>query len=122
MSRTLLIVVSLITACSRPAVHEPGRRLPPEYLEAIEVEGNHDLGDKRLVTGLALRRTQKRGRSIDPYVIQLDADRIRGEYLREGYFGIAVQSRVERAGDAVTVIYSVAEGRRATTKVEIRGI
>lgn len=119
---SLLIAVSLVAACSRPAVRAPGDELDPEYLDTIKVEGNRELGDKRLVTGLALRRTQKRGRALDPYVIQLDAERIRGEYLREGFFGIAVRSRVERAGDAVTVIYSVDEGRRATTKVEIRGI
>jgi len=122
MSWRLLISLSLVASCSRPAVRAPTDDSSPEYLDTIKVEGNRKLGDNRLVTGLALRRTQKRGRALDPYVIQLDADRIRGEYLREGFFGIAVQSRLERKGDAVTVIYAVDEGARATTTVEIRGI
>lgn len=125
MNRPLLTAATLaavLMACNRPPVQAPAGEPINEYLKTIDVEGNRQLGDKQLMTGLALRRTQKRGRAVDPYVIELDAERIRGEYLREGFLRIEVQSRVERAGDATTVIYSVKEGERATTKVEIRGI
>ncbi len=105
-------------ACSHAAAHKPG----DEYLKAIKFEGNKKLGNKTLVTGLALHRTQNRGRAPDPYSITVDADRIQGEYLRKGYLDVDVRSRVERKGDETTVIYTVQEGVRATTKVEILGL
>jgi len=117
-----LIAVTIglgIVACGRRgATRTPG----DEYLKAIRVEGNQKLKSKTLVAGLALRRTQKRGRSPDPYLVAVDADRIRGEYLRKGYFSVDVRSRVERQGDAATVTYTVEEGERATTRVVISGL
>jgi len=106
-------------ACGQRApVHKPG----DEYLKAIEVDGNRKVKDRELTTGLALKRAKQRGRAPDPYLVQLDEDRIRGEYLRRGFFGIDVRSRVERAGDAATVVYTVEEGKRAATRVQITGI
>jgi translocation and assembly module TamA len=58
----------------------------------------------------------------DPYLIHVDAERIRGEYLRRGFLSVDVTSRVVRRGDAVDVIYQVQEGRRARTRVEITGL
>ncbi len=105
--------------CSKP----PGPRRPgEEWLKSIEVEGNKELGDKTLVTGLGLRRTQQAGRAPDPYLVSVDEDRIRGEYLRRGFLTADVRSRVERKGNETTVIYSIDEGIRATTKVEIVGL
>jgi hypothetical protein len=75
-----------------------------------------------LVTGLALRRTQTRGRAPDPYLIGVDADRIRGEYLRRGFLDVDVRHRTERNGDETTVIYTVEEGVRANTRVVIIGL
>ena len=40
----------------------------------------------------------------------------------KGYLGVDVRSRVERAGDAATVIYTVEEGVRARTRVVITGL
>ncbi|MBL0219117.1 MAG: BamA/TamA family outer membrane protein [Myxococcales bacterium] len=116
-SRLCLTVLAL-GACARAPSHRPG----DEWLKAIKFEGNKRLGDSTLVTGLALHRTQKRGRAPDPYQVQVDADRIRGEYLRRGYLDVDVRSRTDRQGDATTVIYSVEEGVRATTRVEIFGL
>lgn len=117
--RYLLAIIVLVAACGeKPAPRRPGE----EYLKKIEVEGNRQIKDKQLISGLALKRTQKRGRSPDPYLIQVDADRIRGEYLRKGYLGVDVRSRVDRQGEAATVIYSVDEGIRATTRVVIKGL
>lgn len=121
-SRFSLVAVAIATLAAACGSKPPPRRPGQEYVEAIEVEGNQQLKDKGLVDGLALKRAQKRGRSPDPYLIQVDADRIRGNYLRKGYLGIDVRSRVERDGDAATVIYSVDEGLRATTRVEITGL
>ncbi len=106
-------------ACSHsPPPHKPGE----EFLKAISFEGNEKLKQKQLVTGLALHRTQKQGRAPDPYLVQVDGDRIRGEYLRKGYLDVDVRSRVERKGDAASVTYTVEEGVRATTSIVINGI
>jgi translocation and assembly module TamA len=99
-------------------VHHPGE----EYLEAIRFEGNHSIKSKDLRDGLALRRVQKMGSSPDPYLVVIDGQRVRGEYLRRGFMEVDVRSRVERHGDATTVIYTIAEGPRATTRVMITGI
>jgi translocation and assembly module TamA len=117
--RYLLAILVLVAACGEK---KPPRRPGEDYLKKIDVEGNRQIKDKELVSGLALKRAQKRGRGPDPYLIQVDADRIRGEYLRKGYLGVDVRSRVERKGDAATVVYSVDEGIRATTRVVIKGL
>ena len=108
----------VLGACSHAVVHKPG----DEYLKAIKFEGNKELGKSKLLTGLALHRTETKGRAPDPYTIGVDADRIRGEYLRQGYLDVDVRSRVDRKGDETTVVFTVQEGVRSTTKVEILGL
>lgn len=107
-----------VGACASKPKHAPG----DEYLKKIKVENNKKLSSKTLLAGLALERTRKAGRSPDPYQVQVDADRIKGKYLRDGYLDVDVRPRVERNGDATTVIYDVEEGVRATTRVVIRGL
>lgn len=85
-------------------------------------EGNKQISQGDLLTGLALHRTLQRGGAADPYLVQIDADRIRGEYLRKGYLDIDVRSRVERQGEYAKVIYTVEEGERANTRVAITGL
>jgi hypothetical protein len=80
-----LMALATLTACSHGPVHRPG----DEWLEAIKFEGNHKLDDGDLVTGLTLHRSQKRGRPPDAYAVQVDADRIRGEYMRRGFLDAA---------------------------------
>ncbi len=117
--RRWLLALIVLGACSRGnAPHRPG----DEWLSGIKFEGNKAVGKSTLTSGLALRRTQKKGRAPDPYSIGVDADRIRGEYLRRGYLDVDVRSRTERKGDATTVIYTVEEGVRATTQVVILGL
>ena len=119
--RTSLIAITVLAtaACG----HTRPKRTPgDEYLKSIKVEGNEKLKSKSLVAGLALKRSAKRGRAPDPYLVQVDADRIRGQYLRKGFLSVDVRSRVERNGDAAAVIYTVEEGERATTRVVIDGI
>jgi translocation and assembly module TamA len=112
-------LAALLGACGRPRA---SRRPGDEHLKAIDIQGNRQVEDRELVAGLALERARDRGRPPDPYLVQLDEDRIRGEYLRRGFFGIDVRSRVERDGDAATVVYTVEEGVRAVTRVEITGL
>lgn len=116
--RFLVLVLAASSACA----HATNRRANEDRLAAINFEGNHWLSDKTLRTGLALGRVMKRGGSPDPYLVQVDADRIRGEYMRAGYLDVDVRSRVERKGETSTVIYTVEEGLRANTRIAIRGL
>jgi outer membrane protein assembly factor BamA len=111
-------VLAVIAACHHAPVHKPG----DDWVQSVRFEGNHELSSKSLLSGLALHRSEERGYGADPYQLQLDAQRIRGQYLREGFFDADVQARVERHGDAETVVFSIREGKRATTRVEIRGL
>jgi outer membrane protein assembly factor BamA len=116
--RNLLMANMLFGACAHGAAHHPG----DERLAKLDFEGNKRLSDKTLLTGLALHRVQKRGGTPDPYLVQVDADRIRGEYLRKGYLDVDVRPRVERKGDDATVIYTIEEGVRAVTRTVITGL
>lgn len=104
-----------------------GSKTPPhhagqEWLDSIQIEGNTSVSSKDLRNGLALRRVQSQGGSPDPYLVVIDGNRIKGEYIRRGYLEVEVRSRVERHGDSTKVIYTVMEGPRAKTRVLITGI
>ncbi|HEU4734315.1 MAG TPA: POTRA domain-containing protein, partial [Kofleriaceae bacterium] len=115
--RSLLAAIAL-SACAHGRAHRAGE----ERLAGVDFEGNQRLSDKALLTGLGLHRTMDRGGAPDPYMVQVDADRIRGQYLRKGFLDIGVTSRVERKGDDARVIYTVEEGSRATTRTVITGL
>lgn len=112
---TLLVFAS--AACHGP-VHHPGE----EYIADIKFEGNHAISSGDLRDGLALHRAQKLGAAPDPYLVTVDRERVKGMYLRRGYLEVDVHSRVERHGEAATVLYRIDEGQRATTRVVIRGL
>ncbi|MGE0550872.1 MAG: outer membrane protein assembly factor [Kofleriaceae bacterium] len=114
----LLSILLVVVACNRPPPRKPG----DEYLAAIEFEGNKEFSDSELRTGLASRRTEKAGRAPDLYQVQVDSDRVKGQYLREGFFEADVQSRIDRKQDAATVVYSIQEGKRSVTRVTIAGL
>lgn len=118
LAHGLIAALLFTTGCGKKPVHRPGE----EFLEAIKIEGNQSIKAKELRSGLALRRVQKQGSSPDPYLVVIDGQRIRGEYLRRGFLEVDVRSRVERHGDATTVIYTVQEGPRAKTRVLITGL
>jgi len=113
----VIAVIAINAGCHGP-VHRPG----DEWLEAIHFEGNRALDDDELLSGLALHRTQEAGRAPDPYLVSVDADRIRGKYVRLGYIDVDVRSHVERHADAVTVVYRIEEGYQAPTKIQIEGL
>src|SRR5215475_10938939 len=97
----------LVAGCAHEHVHHG------EWLDKLRFEGNHRLDNDTLKSGLALHRVQQRNGVPDPYLVQVDEDRIRGEYLRHGYLDVDVRSRVERQGDRATVTYTIEEGVRA---------
>ncbi|MGE5186680.1 MAG: outer membrane protein assembly factor [Acidobacteriota bacterium] len=112
------MLLALVAACGGTPVHHPGE----EFLQAIKFEGNHAISSDDLRAGLALRRAQQMGASPDPYLVGVDRERVRGMYMRRGYLEVDVHSRVERHGEAATVIYRIDEGPRARTHVVITGL
>jgi len=114
---TCLCALAVSSACAHAAARRSGERLA-----AIDFEGNREVGAATLRTGLGLGRALERGGPPDPYLVQVDADRIRGDYLRLGYLEVGVRSRVERKGDVATVTYANDEGPRAVTRTEITGL
>lgn len=117
--RHLVLAVAASSACAHG---NTGPRATEDRLEKVNFEGNTQVKDKTLLTGLGVHRVLQRGGAADPYLIQVDADRIRGEYLRKGYLDVDVRSRVERKADTATVIYTVEEGIRARTQTIITGL
>jgi outer membrane protein assembly factor BamA len=118
LAHGLITVLLVLAGCGKKPVHHPGE----EFLDEIKIEGNSSIKSSTLRSGLALRKVKKQGSSPDPYLVVIDGQRIRGEYLRRGFLEVDVRSRVERHGDKTTVIYTVQEGPRATTSVLITGL
>jgi outer membrane protein assembly factor BamA len=98
------------------------RDVNDEYLKAIRIEGNDHIERKELIPGLALQRALEEGRAADPYQLQQDTERVRGAYLRRGYFSVDVKSRTDHEGKAQIVVFTVVEGKRSTTHVDIQGL
>ncbi len=111
----LAAAVVLLAACHHTPVHQPG----DEWLESIHLEGNRALADAALLPGLALHRLDQ---APDPYLVALDADRIRGQYLRRGFLDVAVTSRTDVEGTATRLTYTIHEGPRAITRYAITGL
>lgn len=114
----LLATLLISIGCGSKPVRHPGE----EWLSEIRIEGNRSISTADLRRGLALQRVQTQGGIPDPYLVTIDGQRIRGEYLRRGFLEVDVRSRVERQRDATTVIYTVHEGPRAKTQVMITGL
>jgi outer membrane protein assembly factor BamA len=116
--RALAIAAVVVVGCHHGKPHRPGE----EWLSKVKFEGNHQISNGALLDGLALHRTLKDQGAPDPYQVELDADRLRGQYARDGFFSVAVAPRVERRDDAATVTYKIDEGRRAVTHVVVTGV
>ena len=115
---TRVAAVLALAACHHPPVHQPGE----EFVSAVRFEGNRVVGSGDLRPGLALTRAEKSADAPDPYLVDADVERLRGNYIRRGFVDVEVHARVERAGDAATVIFAIAEGPRAATRVDIAGV
>lgn len=113
-----LVAVLLVASCSRNKPHKPG----DEWLEGIEMKGNKTFSGNELREGLQLRRVEKAGRAPDLYQVELDRKRIQGQYARAGFFEADVQSQIDRDSDAARVVYTIAEGERSRTRVNITGL
>lgn len=88
------------------------------HYDKIRIEGNQAVDSDTLEDGLALDRH----RDIDEYQIELDTKRLAAYYQRLGYFAVDVKSHIERKDGSGTVVFTIVEGPRATTHVEIDGL
>jgi outer membrane protein assembly factor BamA len=106
---------------------------------AIRIAGNHAIATAALEPALAVHETLADPAAIDPDLLTLDTERIRAAYLKRGFFGVKVTARVDpctgpgpepctgpgnRPGErpGQIAVFTVVEGRRATTRVEIAGL
>lgn len=121
MVRALLVLAVLVLAGC------PGSKVRPAnpnqvWLSEIRIEGNTAIEDDDLLDGLAIERIRRDARAVDPYQLSLDAKRIRGAYLRLGYFDAKVETRVDREDFAEIVVFKVTEGPRTKARVDITGL
>jgi outer membrane translocation and assembly module TamA len=118
--RSLVVLLALAACGSAPRARP--RKPGVEYLDKIVIEGNQAIPSRDLIPGLALQRTALAHRSIDDYQLQLDGQRIAAVYQKHGFLSVAVKTRIDRKGDAATIVFHVDEGPRATVQVEIIGL
>lgn len=105
-----LFLIAALVACG----HTPPPRNPGEvYVEPIQVDGNHAISTSDLVGGLALSRNVDTNRGVDPFQLSNDTERIKGAFLRLGFFIVQVQAEERPGHGTITVIFHVVEGPRA---------
>lgn len=112
----------LAAACGGPAL----RPVPPgDHVVAIRVEGNQAIDSDALVPGLALSQAIRDGAGVDPYLVTVDAERIRVAYVKRGYFAAKVTTKIERVADDAhgqIAVFTVGEGRRAVVHLVVAGL
>lgn len=104
--------------------HRPPRPIPGRVLVGeIDVQGNDYFDDDELIEGLALYRLYAARDDFDPFLVAADTDRIKGLYLRRGFFRVSVRSAVTQKGGLATIRFHVTEGPRSKlARVEIAGL
>jgi outer membrane protein insertion porin family/translocation and assembly module TamA len=121
VSRGWLAAFAAACACGGPS-HAVAPAEPGGQLAAIRIAGNHAIASDALESQLALHEAIGDGAAVDPYLLGLDTARIRAAYLRRGFFAVTVTPDVEQRGGRQVVTFTVAEGRRAVSRVEITGL
>ncbi|HEU0033026.1 MAG TPA: BamA/TamA family outer membrane protein [Kofleriaceae bacterium] len=115
----ICVLVVMCAGCSgKRRVEHPNQ----VWLSEIKIEGNHAIEDDDLIPGLALERARRDGRGTDPYQLTVDTKRIRGAYLRLGFFDVQVDARIDREDNAEIVVFTVVEGPRLKAAVSITGL
>jgi outer membrane protein insertion porin family len=94
----------------------------PERLRSIRIAGNRAIASDALEPALALHAAIDDGATVDPYLVTLDADRIRAAYLKRGFFAAEVTPDVRHEAGGQVVVFTVVEGRRAVSRIEITGL
>ena len=124
MVRVCLTVVVLLVVAGCPGSKSRPRTPGTVWLQKIEVEGNKAIDDDDLIPGLAIYRAHREGRAVDVYQLSLDTKRIRGAYIRMGFFDAKVESKHVRddATKAESVTFIVEEGKRSNALVVFTGL
>src|SRR5687768_6851376 len=86
--RRLLLVIVLALGCGGSQTARPANRTA--WIEKIKLQGNTAIDDDEVVPHLALERTRKGGRAVDPYQLGLDAERVKQAFVRKGFFDAKV--------------------------------
>jgi translocation and assembly module TamA len=112
----VVLLAGLAAACA-------GRQRTGGDRVGVRVEGARGIDVGALLAGLALSRAGGAGQPFDPYLVSVDEERVRGFYLRRGYFHVEVASVVDERPGAVEVVFHVREGPRSRlARVEIGGL
>jgi len=119
VSRRSLLGLGIVSACGG-SIHAPAPAA--DRIAAIRIEGNQAIDTGALEPALAVHDAVHDGAAVDPYLLTVDAERIRAAYLKRGFFEAHVTTRVDRDARSQVVVFMVAEGRRAVTRVEIAGL
>src|SRR3954453_6214987 len=110
----MVAIAAMLATCALACQHAARVHSPGEvYVAAILFEGNTAIPSGDLLGGLALQRSVDEPRDVDPFQIQSDTARVAGAFYRLGFFTAQVTPRVERSGDARTIIFKIVEGPRA---------
>src|SRR5262245_22628901 len=117
-----VVVIGLVLACACGGSARAPRAPGQPYLARVQLQGNHAIESSDLLDGLSLESARGEGNGLDPYELELDTRRIRGAYLKLGYFDVKVTSRMVRNDDAITIVFDIVEGPRSTTLVSIQGL
>ncbi len=113
----IVLAASACGARQAPSTHAEVR------VATIRIKGNSHIGTGTLLDGLALTRQRETGQEFDPYLVGQDAERLRGYYLRHGFFRVSVTPQVEQKGERVAVLYTIEEGPLARLqRVEMAGL
>ncbi len=107
--RLALLALALFGCGARPQVATTDR----VQLVAVRIEGNRAVDADALLEGLALSEARERGAELEPYLVEIDRERVRGYYLRHGYFEVDVRSRLREHAGRAEVTFVVDEGPRA---------
>ena len=96
-------------------------------VESVELQAVKDTTitakQSDIIDGLALERARTNGDPFDQYLLAMDTERVRGWYVRHGYFRAQVTGDIVPAGHAVKVVFKIDEGKRSKlTRVEIGGL
>jgi translocation and assembly module TamA len=124
----VVVLIALIAACGGAQVPSARVRVKGvEYLDRLKLEsigGVNPIAADDVLPRLGLQAVAARQGSVDEYQLQLDTQRIVGAYQRIGYLGVDVKTRFDKqpGNDAVTLVFIVTPGSRATTHVELFGL
>lgn len=118
----LTIVLALAMACG--ACGARARMVPAGQVGVgdIRLTGAASMDDDVIIEGLGLTHARATGQPFARFLVGLDRRRVRSFYVRRGFFGVAVETEVERHDNRADVTFKVVEGPRAKlARVVVKG-